>query len=299
MRRRRDEALERWTEEVFSRLVKPTQVYTSYHIPLANGGYAERDLLLIADGELFIVEAKARPLRHPGQTGGNVVKILGDIKAGIEQGYKQCCTVEQYISQGGPVVNLYDKNGNIVARIDKASIGRVHKTVVVWQRYEMAASDLPTWLTLEAGDTWPWVVDICTADTITLKEWGAKRLGDFMRWRSSLQGYVHNQDEAVFAGCFLAHGAVEFPRGMSMAQLGDEYGDIFEVEYFRAHGHDVPDVKANRKPVFSTIQRVGSKVKFAIDGRRYDEVELRGPEKAPKNRAAVTNRFKTRKRRSR
>jgi SEC-C motif len=113
-----------------------------------------------------------------------------------------------------------------------------------------------------------------------------EKLRGFLEWRRKLHGVAVNEDEAVFAGCFLTHGPFDVPDGAALLQLNADYADIFEAEYFRRKGKNVkiPDENIG-PPVFSSVERVGDEITFKIEGKVKDVLNIRtGESRKPSSR---------------
>jgi len=122
----------------------------------------------------------------------------------------------------------------------------------------------------------PWVVDRDALATFALKFRSADQFLRFVTWRRSVQGVALNEDELCFAGYFLRHGAHEFPEGADMVQLDQNYSDIFEEEYFRQKGWDIPDDKDFvGQPHWAGMRHDGDEIVFSLGDQETESINIR------------------------
>lgn len=271
--KRRDTELEDVAARLFAETLGEGATYRSYYIPInQHCELAERDLLHIHDDTAFIIESKARPLRDAR---ANIDKIEGDFKRTIQAGYEQCVSVCEYLTSGGKVP-IFDSNKadrKVIAEINTETIKRVVPIVFLDSYYGYISTDPSPWLKADETVGLPWVVDRDAMSSFTLKFSDPSTFVEFFDWRRSAYGVAVNEDELCFAGYFLRHGPNEFPKGADLVQLDQNYSDVFEEEYFRRKGHDVPDsgdfVGA---PHWSGMQRDGEDVVFSLNGKVKESI---------------------------
>lgn len=241
LHRHRDKELEDVADRLFARVIGSAERYRSYYIPVNdNGDLAERDLLIIHNGVAFIVESKARPLRDAK---GDINKLEGDFKRTIQEGYDQCVSVCECLCEPNKVVRLFDSNKKgrkVLAEIHTNSIRQVVPIVFLDSYYGLISTDLSQWLKVSNAVGFPWAVDRDAMSSFSLKFSCPEKFVQFLDWRRSVYGIAHNEDELCFAGYFLKHGSTKFPSEADVVRLDQNYSDIFEEEYFRRNGHDIP-----------------------------------------------------------
>lgn len=279
LHKRRDDSLEDEAARLFESGVKPDRVVRTYFIPTgADGALAERDLLMVKGSCLFLVESKARALRPVKGRNDKLTLIAGDVKRTIQEGYNQACDVIRYLRSAGGPVPLFDSdepNRRPVAEIDGTTITTILPVVFLDSYYGLVATELKPWLAVDEAIGFPWVVDRNTFESIILKLDSFERLREFLLWRETLHGRAFNEDEAVFAGFYVRHGAADLPVDADVVTLNAEYADIFEAEYFRRRGLDVEmPPEAVGPPVWSSMRREGDEVVFEIDGKREGSINL-------------------------
>lgn len=281
LRKRRDAALEDEASRLFSTVLDSATRYRSYCIPVGpEGKLAERDLLLINGDTVFVVESKASPLRSVKKRDDKVSRLVTDVKKTIQAGYDQAVSVIEYLKSASGAVDLFDNKGNRVATIDTTKFDHFFPVVALDSYFGFIASDLECWMETAGDVSYPWVVDTDTLESIILKIDTLEKLTEFLAWRKTLHGLVTNEDEAVFAGFYLRHGAVAMPEdaedGSTMVRLDADYADIFEAEYFKRQGIDVEmPPEETGPPVWSIMKRDGDVIDFSIGGKHFDSINIR------------------------
>ena len=265
--------------QLFTRVVEPDVQLRNYYVQLPDGRLAERDLLLKRGSCLFLIESKAKPIRSVRGRGDKVVRIASDVQESIQEGYNQACDVIRRFRSGIGRVDLFDSNNasrKVVATFDSTEIETFIPVVFLDSYYGVIASDLQPWLRVDSSIGYPWAVDHDTFESICMKITTHDVLREFLLWRRTLHGRAHNEDEAVFAGFFLKHGAFEFPAKADRVQLNACYADLFEAEYFRRQGIPVEDEDPEiSSPVQAAMSRRGNQLIMEIDGNVYDRIDLK------------------------
>lgn len=279
LNKRRDVVLEEEAARLFIQVVEPDVQFRNYYIQLPDGRLAERDLLLRRGSCLFLIESKAKPIRNVRGRGDKVVRIASDVQESIQEGYNQACDIIRRLRSGDGRIDLFDSNSasrKILATIYSAEIETVIPVVFLDSYYGVIASDLQPWLRLDSNIGYPWVVDRDTFESICMKFTTHEMLQDFILWRRTLHGLAYNEDEAVFAGFFLKHGAFQFPVKADRVQLNACYADVFEAEYFRRQGYTVEEEDSEViPPVLSAMSRRGNQLVMEIDGEVFDRIDLK------------------------
>lgn len=274
--RRRDKVLEDDADELFLKaLGTEGPKFRSYYLPVGtNGHLAERDLILVRDDCVFVVESKASPLRPLAQRRDKIDRIASDVKKTIQEGYSQCAGVINCLRASSEPVKLLDRTGRTIGVIDTSKIRHYIPIVFLDSYYGLIAADLKPWLTLVNGIGFPWVVDRDTFESIVLKFDTCEKLKSFLIWRRDLHGKAINEDEAVFAGAFLRHGPFEIPEG-AFTQLDADYADVFEQESRRRRGQPYKMPPENTgPPVFANFEQQEDELVFKINGKPHDTLNI-------------------------
>lgn len=274
--RKRDQVLEEDAVELFSSVIQSRVVLNSYYLPVGkNGSMAERDLLVLQEDCVFVIECKARALREVKQRRDKLSLIDSDVRKTIQEGYRQASDVISYLKESKTSVPIFDSYGEVSAEINISAVKHFIPIVFLDSYYGFVATDLKPWLKPIDSVGFPWVVDRDTFESISLKIDSFEKLKDFLLWRVCLHGKVLNEDEAVFAGFFVKHGAAQIPESANLVQLDQNYSDVLEEEYFSRKGV-LSTSKSDRiaAPVWSSMERSEDEIRFRVENRLRDVINI-------------------------
>jgi hypothetical protein len=280
LNRRKADSLEDEAARLFGDVIGPDQIVQNYYIPAGpSAGEAERDLLIVKGRTLFVIECKARPLRPVAQRSDKLQRILTDVERAIQEGYDQAVSTISYVrSQTGEVfISESPKAGTARSlRIKSAEIEQMIPIVLLDGYYGFIATDLKPWLAVDRKVGFPWVVDRDTLETIFLKITTFELLVPYLNWRRASHGVFNNEDEAVFAGYFMRHGAALPPPSADLVRLDPQYADIFVAEYFERQGIpvEVPPLEKG-PPVWTSAERSGDFLEVREGGKLRQRINLR------------------------
>lgn len=200
---RRDEYLEEKTFEVFNGFFdRDAQIYSSYYI---NGN--EKDLLILAGTNAFIIECKANKYRIPFRDPLKAYnRINDDFKKSIGKAYCQAKEVEDLI-YGKESFVIKDKQKRVLATINPKDYENVFVVVVTQERFGQIQCNLAHLLTVGDEDNYPWAVAIDDLESflITLKRKDnyLSEFHEFLLAREQLQGRLFCSDELELCAYFL------------------------------------------------------------------------------------------------
>jgi hypothetical protein len=281
--KRRDRVLEEDARKVIGSVTQEATIASKYYLPIGpNGTLSERDLFVFSAGAALVCECKARPLRDAADHRGNVRKIESDIKRSVQEGYEQACSVIRHLrSCTEPDILFWNSDKSdkcVIAKVTKDAIQTAIPIVVLDSCYGLVATELTPWLAVDPDIGYPWVVHRDALESILHLIDTMPRLIDFLSWRRTLHGIAVNEDELVFAGFYLFHGAAEVPSNQSFdrIQLDPCYSDIFDADYFRRKGVPVEfQFPAETKPpVWTSMKRDGDLLSFLVDGKLKDSINF-------------------------
>lgn len=199
---RRDEYLEEKTSEIFRDFFDyEAQFYPSYYV---NGN--EKDLLILAGANAFVIECKANKYRIPFRDPVKAYdRINDDFKKSIGKAYTQAKEVED-LFYGKPFA-IKDKNKRILASINPDDYENVFTIVVTQERFGQVHCDLAYLLTIGSEDNYPWAVAVDDLEsfliTLKRKDYHLSEFNEFLLAREQLQGRVICYDELELCAYFL------------------------------------------------------------------------------------------------
>lgn len=191
--------LESHTKEIFERFFKKSKylkVFNNYYV---NENPEEKDLLIITDGNAFVIECKSSRNREPRRDSNQAFqRIKSDFNDCIQKGYEQCYQVEQMILN---CPNISIKTNNLTEDLDTSYINDVFSVVVTSERFATIQSDLGLLLNKpNAEDLYPWSISIDDLE-IFLKTLNlefnnpTRRFAEFLEYRELLNERLFSRDE--------------------------------------------------------------------------------------------------------
>lgn len=205
--RRGKVVLENHTREIFEKFFRKSnhlRIFSNYHI---NDNPEEKDLLIIANGNAFVIECKSsrnrEPRRDPEQA---FQRIKSDFKDCIQKGYEQCYQVEQLILNCPKIIV---NSNNSIKELDTSYIEDVFSIVVTTERFATLQCDLGLLLKKQNNeDVYPWSVSIDDLE-IFLKTLNFKfnnpsrRFAEFLEFRELLNDRLFARDELDVCAMYL------------------------------------------------------------------------------------------------
>ena len=199
--------LENHTKEIFERFFKKSKhlkVFSNYYV---NENPKEKDLLIIADGNAFVIECKSSRNREPRRDSNQAFqRIKSDFNDCIQKGYEQCYQVEELILN---CPNISIKSNNLVKDLDTSYINDVFSIVVTSERFATIQSDLGLLLNkLIEEDLYPWSISIDDLE-IFLKTLNlefnnpTRRFAEFLEYRELLNERLFSRDELDVCAMYL------------------------------------------------------------------------------------------------
>ncbi|CAM4330659.1 NERD domain-containing protein [Gillisia limnaea] len=199
--------LENHTREIFERFFKKSkhlQIFNNYYV---NENTEEKDLLIIADRNAFIIECKSSRNREPRRDITQAFqRIKSDFNHCIQKGYEQCYQVEQLILN---CPNISIKSNNLVQDLDTSYIRDVFSVIVTSERFATVQSDLGLLLNKPiAEDLYPWSISIDDLE-IFLKTLDlefnnpTRRFAEFLEYRELLNEKLFSRDELDVCAMYL------------------------------------------------------------------------------------------------
>ena len=265
--RSRDRAFEEEVENEFRRLFGDSAEYypQTYETPALQ---YEHDLIILWNGKLFVVEAKAsppiEPFRDPEKAFTRIKRAFHSDK-GIQKAFDQANRIRRQLSSGASV-NLYDGNREPVATLAPEEIETVHSVCITRDDFGPLAVDLSLLLEKDTTTPYPWAINVLDlkylVDAWDYFGWGPKRLCEYLDSRLKLHGRIISFDELEIAGFYLQHGGLKslLEMGETLVYLPPDYSDVFDNVYRAKRGG--PEVKYN--PIEATFVSLRERLMEAV-----------------------------------
>lgn len=227
---RRGKLLEAKTVEYLETLLPGATTATSLFYHVVEDGEAKRpeaDAVVIYDGNLFLVEAKAGSLALSARR-GSLKALRGDSKNLIDDAYKQALRTKQYIeSTASPVFE--DEDGDEILAIDKSEIRNIYLLNVTLDNMGPLSTKLNSLKAFDhlKEDDWIWSVFINDLRVISEIIESPSEFLIYLQRRIRANDYpqFHTADELDFFMFFLYEG------------LYFEDGKLKNVDRFVPHGY--------------------------------------------------------------
>lgn len=243
-RRARDKTLEAQVRATVEDLLGPEAEYYSEVYESADR-QDEHDLVVITEGSVIVFESKASPPKEPfrdPEKGFVRLKRAFGSDRGIQKGYEQADRIRQRLAEGA-VVQLYDRKGNEILRLQPDEISHAFAVCVTRDDFGPIAVDLALLLERPSTDhPYPWAVDVLSLQAIA-EAWQYLALGpgEFIRFlteRRQLHGRTICWDELDVVGFFLKHGGLHWliDSVADKMHITPYYSDLFDQIHSAASG---------------------------------------------------------------
>lgn len=223
----------------------------------------EHDVVAIDNGLYLFVEAKASPPIEPFRDPEKAFVRLRDAfrgDTGIQKAYDQGNRIVRKL-KAGDVVRLFDARGDEVCSLSPDPSKLPVSVCVTRDNFGLHATNLALLLEKDAGDSYPWVVNVFDLDNLaeawSYFGWGPAELREYLEQRILLHGKVFSDDELDYAGFFIRHGNFDsvIAAHADFVQLTPEYSGVFDDLYRHLHLGGPPVELEQTEPVQMDLRR--------------------------------------------
>lgn len=230
--------LENKIEDLFRRFFgAKAEIVSNYEI---DG--CEQDIIVLWNGYLFVIEAKAYTNREPFRnTDKAFTRIKDDFNDCIGYAYKQCKRVEDKMKAGKPF-DLMDKKGNVIKTINPADYdGNDFYIIVNQESFGQIQADLSMFLKVGDEYNYPWAVRYDDLEVFILTLMAKKKkpqfFVDFLIMREFLHGHVICSDEGEICGGFITGKLTqEMAEGDAVITTMPDLASVFDDQYRKGMG---------------------------------------------------------------
>lgn len=213
------------------------EIITSYYLDSC-----EQDIIVLWNGYLFVIEAKAYSNREPFRNAEKAfIRIKDDFNGCIGYAYKQCKRVEDKMKAGKPF-NLKDGKGKIIKTINPADYdGNDFYIIVNQESFGQIQVDLSMFLKVGDEENYPWAVRFDDLEVFLLTLIARKKkprfFVDFLIMREYLHGHIICSDEGEICGGYISGKLTQ-----DLAESDDiittvpELASVFDEQYRKGMG---------------------------------------------------------------
>lgn len=230
--------LEDKIEELFRRFFgEKAEIITGYYI---DG--CEQDIMVLWNGHMFVIEAKAYSNREPFRNAEKAfVRIKDDFKGCIGYAYKQCKRVEDNMKVGKPF-DLKDEKGKVIKTINPADYdGNDFYIIVNQESFGQIQVDLSIFLEVGDEENYPWAVRFDDLEVFLLTLIARKKkpqyFVDFLIMREYLHGHIICSDEGEICGGYITGKLTqELAESEDIITTATDLASVFDEQYRKGMG---------------------------------------------------------------
>lgn len=230
--------LEDKIEELFRRFFgEKAEIITGYYI---DG--CEQDIMVLWNGRMFVIEAKAYSNREPFRNAEKAfVRIKDDFNGCIGYAYKQCKRVEDKMKAGKPF-DLKDDKGKVIKTINPDDYdGNDFYIIVNQESFGQIQVDLSMFLEVGDEENYPWAVRFDDMEMFLLTLIARKKkpqyFVDFLIMREYLHGHVICSDEGEICGGYITGKLTQdLAESEVIITTAPDLASVFDEQYRKGMG---------------------------------------------------------------
>jgi len=222
----------------------------------------ETDLIVPYGRSLVICEVKAKALRDPLRTQGNIQKIKKDFKVSVQAGYDQALRTRDYVLSDDNALFVNQKKRPLIA-LKRDDFDDYYLMVVTAESFGSLASYLSLILEKNQDDPYPLAISQFDLELLMTRLNTPEKLLDYMKQRRRLHDDVYGADELDFAGYYVRYGNLDFKKQLDEQGpivLGGDFSSVFDEDWFVSHGFEVEKPPEPQGPYYSVLERKGDEV---------------------------------------
>jgi len=265
----RDRLTQKNTVKLLSRVFQGHSIIEEAYYGYKSTQEFETDVLVPHGRTLLICEIKAKALRNPLHTEGNIDKIKRDFEDSVQKAYEQALRTRDYVLSQETALFM-NKKGHPLCDLQRDSFDDYLLLVVTAESFGSLTSDLSLLLEKEQDAPYPLAISQFDLELLLTRLNSPDKLFNYMRQRCQLHGSVFGSDELDFAGYYIRYGNLNFEAQLKKANMIILDGNlcrIFDEDWYEAHGFKTE--KNNEElnsPYFSVIERHGNEVSIGVEG---------------------------------
>lgn len=202
----------------------------------------EQDIMVLWNGHLFVIEAKAYTNREPFRNAEKAfIRIKDDFNGCIGYAYKQCKRVEDKM-KAGKSFDLMDEKGKVIKTINPADYdGNDFYIIVNQESFGQIQVDLSMFLEVGEEENYPWAVRFDDLEIFLLTLIAKKKkpyfFVDFLIMREYLHGHIICSDEGEICGGYIT-GTItqDIAESENVITTTPGMASVFDEQYQRGMG---------------------------------------------------------------
>lgn len=276
----RDKLTQRKTISLLQKIFPKNSIFEEAYYGYKNPLEFEADLLIFFQRTLILCEIKAKELRNPLQTEGNINKLKSDFKASIQKAYEQALRTRNYLSSQKDAV-FFNQKKQTLCSFKESDYDECLLMTVTAESFGGLACNLSFLLNKSEDDPYPLAISQFDLELLLTRLDTPEKFLDYIRQRIQLHGSVLGSDELDFAGYYLRNGNLDFTERLkesSMIFLNGDFSRIFDEDWFKAHGFNIEEENADpNSPYFSVVERHGDRITLGVEGlpETFETINLR------------------------
>lgn len=202
----------------------------------------EQDIMVLWNGYMFVIEAKAYSNREPFRnTEKAFIRIKDDFMGCIGYAYKQCKRVEDKM-KAGSAFDLKDDKGNFIKNINPADYdGNDFYIIVNQESFGQIQVDLSVFLEVKDEDNYPWAVRFDDLEvfllTLIAQKKNPKYFVDFLIMREYLHEHIICSDEGEICGGYISGEITqEIAESEGVVTTTPGLASVFDEQYRKGMG---------------------------------------------------------------
>ena len=260
--RHRDQITQKKTVELVSKIFPSKTIIENAYYGYDRTMEFETDLLVAYKQTLIVCEIKAKKLRDPLHTIGNIKKIKSDFRASLQEAYLQALRTLKYVTSQESA-SFVNKSGHPLCVLERNTFNQYLLILVTAESFRGLATQLSFLLEKGQDDPYPFAVCLFDLELLVTRLDTPDKLIDYIGQRSKLHESVHSDDELDFAGYYIRYGNLDFSEQLKKGDhifLDGSFSKIFDEDWYEAHGFEVKRDNELEGPYFSMIRRQGNSI---------------------------------------
>jgi hypothetical protein len=229
----RSRAMENLVAASASKVFPGATIHRNYYL---QKGSLEKDLLILHERTVILVECKNSRVRTFRGASDDLVKFESDFESSVQYGYEQAQQVKLRILENAKTT-FVDANGKPKFSVRRSEVDRIYIICVSRVLRGPFGTDLSYELRKDDREPFPLALGLFDFETIC-KYFDSEQFIEYLQARERLHGKTTTGDELNYAGYFLKFGHLNLEETTFVA---DDFSGIFDRKWSRERGIEVEE----------------------------------------------------------